>query len=121
MFNVDCRADPVARSALDSDWRTDEIRSADRHFLRSSWSTKARASGKLGGHAIFGWPCAFRYDHRTVLAASISFCDTNSVGVSSITSSPRAISELTIWPLYQYTDHEPPIVKRVGSTGPRSK
>ena len=31
------------------------------------------------------------------------------LGVSSKMSRPRAISELTITPLYQYTDHEPPI------------
>ena len=29
-------------------------------------------------------------------------------------SSPRAISELTMRPLYQYTDQEPPITIRVG-------
>src|ERR671929_2211631 len=43
------------------------------------------------------------------------------LGVSSKMSSPRAISELTIAPLYQYTDHDPPIVNRVESIGPRSK
>src|SRR3954462_14885485 len=43
------------------------------------------------------------------------------LGVSSKMSRPRAISELTIEPLYQYTDHEPPMEKRVESTGPRSK
>src|SRR6185503_8296458 len=57
----------------------------------------------------------------TVFAASISFWEMNSLGVSSATSSPRAISELTMLPLYQYTDHEPPIVNFVESTGPRSK
>ncbi len=36
-------------------------------------------------------------------------------------SRPRAISELIIWPLYQYTDHEPPDTMRVESIGPRSK
>ena len=45
----------------------------------------------------------------------------NALGVSSTMSSPREISELTITPLYQYTDHEPPLAMRVESTGPRSK
>ena len=36
-------------------------------------------------------------------------------------SSPREISELTITPLYQYTDQVPPPIIRVESTGPRSK
>src|SRR3712207_5330903 len=58
---------------------------------------------------------------RTVFAASISFCEMNALGVSSKTSSPREISELTIEPLYQYTDHEPPGPWRVESDGPRSK
>src|SRR5450631_4093382 len=43
------------------------------------------------------------------------------LGVSSTISSPREISELTITPLYQYTDHDPPLAMRVESTGPRSK
>src|SRR5678816_3989277 len=43
------------------------------------------------------------------------------LGLSSKMSSPRAISELTMTPLYQYTDHDPPMVNRVESTGPRSK
>src|SRR5215475_1860993 len=57
----------------------------------------------------------------TVFAASISFCERYWLGCSSKMSSPRAISELTISPLYQYTDHEPPIDMCVESTGPRSK
>jgi hypothetical protein len=36
-------------------------------------------------------------------------------------SRPRAISELTMTPLYQYADHEPPIIMRFSSIGPRSK
>src|SRR5262245_11481008 len=44
----------------------------------------------------------------------------NSLGCSSKTSSPRAISELTMAPLYQYTDHEPPAPTFVESEGPRS-
>src|SRR5258708_34260596 len=36
-------------------------------------------------------------------------------------SSPRAISELTMTPLYQYADHDPAIENRVESSGPRSK
>ena len=44
----------------------------------------------------------------------------NSLGCSSKTSSPRAISELTMLPLYQYTDHEPPLPTFVESDGPRS-
>ena len=56
----------------------------------------------------------------TVFAASISFCEMNSLGVSSAMSRPRAISELTMAPLYQYTDHEPPMVNFVESIGPRS-
>ena len=43
------------------------------------------------------------------------------LGVSSKISRPRAISELTMMPLYQYDDHEPPITILVESTGPRSK
>src|SRR5437868_12120364 len=43
------------------------------------------------------------------------------LGVSSTTSSPRAISELTITPLYQYADQVPPPTIFVESTGPRSK
>src|SRR6185436_17329296 len=54
-------------------------------------------------------------------AASISFCEMYWVGTSCATSMPRAISELTMLPLYQYTDHDPPIAMRVLSTGPRSK
>ena len=36
-------------------------------------------------------------------------------------SSPRAISELKMWPLYQYADHEPAPSSLVESIGPRSK
>src|ERR1041384_5896822 len=36
-------------------------------------------------------------------------------------SSPRSISELTIEPLYQYTDQVPAAAMRVESAGPRSK
>ena len=36
-------------------------------------------------------------------------------------SSPRAISELTITPLYQYADQLPPMAMCVESAGPRSK
>src|SRR5687768_5658189 len=114
------RCDPAARSADESACLTLEIRSAERHFDRSSWSTYARASAKLGGHTNFGCPWAFRYSMWTVFAASISFCEMNSLGVSSVMSRPRAISELTMAPLYQYTDHEPPIDIFVESAGPRS-
>ncbi len=38
-----------------------------------------------------------------------------------MTSRPRPISELTIAPLYQYTDHVPALPMRMESTGPRSK
>src|SRR5687768_12163034 len=44
-----------------------------------------------------------------------------SLAVNSRMSRPRAISELTITPLYQYTDHDPPGASRVESLGPRSK
>jgi hypothetical protein len=63
----------------------------------------------------------FKYSNFTDFAASISFCEMNPLGVSSKMSSPREISELTITPLYQYTDHDPPLAIRVESTGPRSK
>src|SRR5690242_6310660 len=119
--NASRRAVPDSPSACAMLWRTAAIREADRHLLRSSWSTNALASGKLGGHTIFGWPCTLSWSQCTVLAASISFCDTYSVGTSSATSRPRAISELMIWPLYQYADHEPPMLNRVESIGPRSK
>ena len=39
-----------------------------------------------------------------VFAASSSFCVSSGFGVSSNTSRPRAISEPTITPLYQYVD-----------------
>src|SRR3954468_17908850 len=45
----------------------------------------------------------------------------NPLGTSSKMSNPRAISELTMTPLYQYDDHEPPVIRRDGSSGPRSK
>src|SRR5687767_6638795 len=118
--NVSRRCAPAARSALARPCRTAAILAAARHFDRSSWSAYARASAKLGGQTIFGCPCALRWSQRTVLAASISFCEMNSLGVSSKTSSPRAISELYMAPLYQYTDHEPPSPIRVESDGPRS-
>ncbi len=57
----------------------------------------------------------------TVLAASISFCEMRPLGNNSKISSPRWISELTIRPLYQYTDQEPAVMRRVASSGPRSK
>jgi len=57
---------------------------------------------------------------RTVFAASISFCVRKALGTSSKTSRPRAISELTMTPLYQYTDHDPPSPICVESDGPRS-
>src|ERR1051326_6138522 len=43
------------------------------------------------------------------------------LGASSKMSSPRAISELTMTPLYQYADQEPAPTIRVESIGPRSK
>src|SRR5690242_17234396 len=45
----------------------------------------------------------------------------NALGLSSKMSRPRAISELTITPLYQYADQVPPDSIRVESIGPRSK
>ena len=54
------------------------------------------------------------------MAASISFCEMNALGVSSKMSRPRAISEFTMRPLYQYTDHEPPLTSAVSLIGPRS-
>src|SRR5215212_5653743 len=45
----------------------------------------------------------------------------NALGANSKMSSPREISELTMAPLYQYTDHDPPPAMCVESTGPRSK
>src|SRR5207237_6880239 len=57
----------------------------------------------------------------TLLAASTSSCVTKALSVSSTMSSPRPISELTITPLYQYTDQVPALPIVVESAGPRSK
>ena len=68
---------------------------------RSSWSTNERTTANDAGQTNLGCPCAFRYSSLTLRAASISFCDTHALGVNSKMSRPRAISELTMTPLYQ--------------------
>src|SRR5262245_1538282 len=76
---------------------------------------------KLAGHTSFCWSCAFRKSKCTDFAASISFCETKALGTRSKMSRPRAISELYMWPLYQYTDQEPAFTSFVECIGPRSK
>src|SRR5262245_21797478 len=97
------------------------MRAGAMHFLRSRWSVNAFERAYDGGHLISAWPCWFSWSHFAVFRSWISRWETNSVGTMSATSSPRAISDETIAPLYQYTDHEPPDEKRVESIGPRSK
>ena len=36
----------------------------------------------MAGQTNLGWPCAFKYSSLTDLAASISFCDKSTLGVS---------------------------------------
>jgi hypothetical protein len=82
--------------------------------MAGSWSVYALASEYVAGHTKRGWVCALKRSNLTVFAASISFWVRCSLGTSSRMSSPRAISELMISPLYQYADQLPPGGRRAG-------
>src|SRR5215475_1285833 len=48
---------------------------------RDNWSRYALATTKVEGHSIFCWFCTFSSASLTALAASISFCVREGVGV----------------------------------------
>ena len=52
-----------------------------------------RATTKLAGQTTRDWSWGLRKSQCTSFAASISFCDRSSLGVSAKTSRPRPISE----------------------------